>query len=418
MLKSPVMKHVALFISSKTQSDTLRALLSGNDSLNLIEIQTLEQLQQLLQFGTKFHLIVTDRNLVDLGDYNALVFKWDSLSSDMSLLVGQIVDRLSEHLSDGYTSMPLHLFTHFRKLPVDVYIKMNKEGKPHFVQRFFAQDEITKEDLENFKSRGMTELWLEKDSIKLFSKEVITTLKGEIQKKSITMSDIQANERVFYTLGDMIKKVGVKPAVVDLCDTWMTNLAKSSLSSTHTPIKDWYQRLSQDPTLDFHFKLVRLTTLLCGQYVLSTDWVTKDEQASRLAGVALFADMSLSEARFIHCRTYDSTQELKGEDKILVLSHAQRSSQIITQANFVTKDVSLLVAQHHGCPDGEKIPQKISANVSPLAYVYMVSEEMGYSLLRDSNLPVKDVYEGLKKRFNGTPVATYVAALPKILDIN
>ena len=412
------MKHVALLISSKTQSDTLRALLYGNDSINLVEIQNMEQLQQLLQFGTKFNLIVTDQKLDDLGEYNSLVFKWDALSPDMSLLMGQIFDRLSDHLSDGYTSMPLHLFTHFLKLPVDVYIKMNKEGKPHFVQRFFANDEITNEDLENFKSRGITELWLEKDSIKLFSKEVITTLKGEIQKKSITLSDIQANERVFYTLGDMIKKVGVKPAVVDLCDTWMTNLAKSSLSSSNKLVKDWCQRLSQDPTLDFHFKLVRLTTLLCGQYVLSTDWVTKDEQASRLAGVALFADMSLSEPKFIHYRTYDMAQELKGEDKLHVLSHALRSSQIISQAHFVAKDVSLLVAQHHGCTDGEKIPQKISPNVTPLAYVYMLSEEMGYCLLKDSNLPVKDVYEGLKKKFTGTPVSTYAAALPKILDIN
>ena len=412
------MKHVGIFISSKSHSDTLRSLLSGNDLLNLIEINNQEQLLQLLQFGTKFHLIVTDHKLADLGDFNALVLKWDPLSSDMSLLMGQIVDQLSDQMSDGYISMPLHLFVHFRQLPVDVYIKINKEGHPHFVQRFFAQDEITREDLENFKSRGLAELWLEKESIKLFSKEVIATLKGEIQKQSVAVSDIHSNERVFHTLGDMIKKVGVKPAVVDLCDTWMTNLAKSSLSSTHTPIKDWYQRLSQDPTLDFHFKLVRLTTLLCGQYVLSTDWVTKEEQASRLAGVALFADMSLSEPKFIHYRTYDMAQELKGEDKLLVLSHAQRSSQIITRANFVTKDVSLLVAQHHGSPDGEKIPQKISANVSPLAYVYLLSEEMGYSLLKDSNLPLKDVYEGLKKKFTGTPVATYVAALSKILDIN
>ncbi len=411
------MKHVITYVKSKVHQHSLRNALSLNENINHIEMKDLEQLQQMLQFGTKFDLIVSDLILEDFKPIGDKLIVWDIESQEVAELHNAIKEKIVLELYENHTSMPLHLFNHFSRLPVDVFIKMQKNGKSHFVQRFLANDEITQEDLDAFKARGISELWIEKDSLKSFSKEVIALIKEEIQHKTILIDDVQVSENIFKSLGDMIQKVGVKSAVVDLCDTWMTNLAKSSLTCMHSPVKDWYLRLSQDSSLDFHFKLVRLTTLLCGQYVLSTDWVSKDEQAARLAGVALFADMSLNNPNYIHYRSYEMIQDLKGEEKLLVSSHAQRSSQMISQVNFIAKDISLLVAQHHGCPDGEKIPQRISANVSALAYIYMLSEEMAYSLLKDSNLSMEVVFEGLKKKFSGTPVLNYLSALPRILDI-
>lgn len=412
------MKHLALFLSDKHLRDQIRDSLVNDEQLNLIEVGNLEQIQQLIELGTKFDLLVIEQDTQSAHPQGVSTLTLERPTPGLGDIVDRIREALGEVTENSYTSMPLHLFNHFRQLPVDVFIRMNKAGKPHFVQRYFARDEISQEELDSFQARGITDLWVEKGSLKHFSKEVISALRGEIEKKSVAIADLGDNERVFNSLGEMIKKVGVKPAVVELCDSWMANLAKSSLTCMHSPVRDWFQRLSSDSTLDFQFKLVRLTTLICGQYVLSTDWVSKEEQASRLAGVALFADMSITNPSFIHYRSYEMAQELKGEDKLLVLSHAQRSSQIISHAQFVAKDVGLLVAQHHGSPDGEKIPLKISANVSPLAYVYMLAEEMGYCLLKDSNLPVGVVYEGLKKRFSGTPVASYVAALPNILVMN
>ncbi len=411
------MKHVISYICSKKHQSSLRQALSVNENINHIEMKDLDQLQQTLQFGTQFDLIVSDTLLTDLSLSRDKIIVWNIESENVEQLDHSIREKLVGEEIDNFTSMPLHLFNHFSRLPVDVFIKMLKNGKSHYVQRFLAKDEITKEDIDTFGARGITELWIEKDSLKFFSKEVIGVIKEEIQQKTILIDDVQISENIFNSLGDMIQKVGVKSAVVDLCDTWMTSLAKSSLTCMHSPVRVWYQRLSQDSTLNFHFKLVRLTTLLCGQYVLSTDWVSKDEQAARLAGVALFADMSLTNPNYIHYRSYEMIEDLKGEEKLLVSSHAQRSSQMISQVNFVAKDISLLVAQHHGCPDGERFPQRISANVSALAYIYILSEEMAYSLLKDSNLSMQIAFEGLRKKFNGTPVLNYLTALPKILDI-
>jgi hypothetical protein len=90
---------------------------------------------------------------------------------------------------------------------------------------------------------------------------------------------------------------------------------------------------------------------------------------------------------------------------------------MISKAHFATKDLTLLVAQHHGSPDGEKIPEKVSANISALAHVYIACEDMAYNLLRQPEVPPLSIYKSLEDKYRASVVSNYLSKFPKIFDL-
>lgn len=340
-------------------------------------------------------------------------------SQDWSKVLELVNDKLGAEIasSSQYVSMPINLFSHFDTLNVDVFLQMTKDGKPHWVRRFLAGESIEASAIASYQSKNVKDFWVERDRVKDFSKKLIEQL-GSRVRTSIArgVETIKQSEEVFASIFEITQKMGVKGQMVSICEGWMTELAKNCMAASSDELKGWWTKLSTDPALSFHYKLVRLTSLLCTQHVMLTDWTSKEEQVKKLNGVAMFADMALTNTLWIHLRTADSLKELTPDEMLNVSGHAAFSAAKLSGVPFVTKDIATLVAQHHGHPQGDRLPERVSPSVSPLALVYISCEEMAYHTLLRPERPVPEIYQELCEKYKMTAVKNPLEQMPAIFD--
>lgn len=314
-----------------------------------------------------------------------------------------------------YVSMPANLFFHFDELAVDVFLQIKKDGRPHWVRRFFAGEKIESTDIEKYQAKGVTEFWIEREKVKEFSKTLLSRLHQRAQETlGGGEESIKEAEEVFSSLVEITQKMGVKGQMVTLCEGWMRQLAKDCMTARDSDVREWWRRLTEDPSLDFHYRLVRLTSLLCTQQIMLTNWKSKEEQAQKLNGVAFFADMHLSKPEWIHVRVPADLDALSTDDKIAVAGHAAYAAQKLRDIPFVTKDIALLVAQHHGHLQGDWLPERVSVTVSPLALLYAACEEMAYDCLRSPESTPKEVHAKLLLRHKDTGLLRHLEQMPAI----
>ncbi|MBY0517339.1 MAG: hypothetical protein K2P81_10545 [Bacteriovoracaceae bacterium] len=420
------MKQVIGAIATPEIIDLVQANLCSRGDVNLVIRSSISEAFELYKLAGKADLIIVEDGpqkvnfpkikesfkdqsvVVGIGETDSLSAPKNCIPTNELSSMGVIFQKVlgSEIALDSeYISMPSNLFVHFSSLSVDIFIKMTKDGKPHWVRRFLTGESITNEEVEKYKTKGVTEFWIEKDKIKEFSKNLMSSLLE--RSKSTLKSGLESvteAQQVFSSMQEISQKMGIKGQMVSICESWMGGLAKSCMETEKSSVKDWWERLSKDPALDFQYKLVRLTALLCTQYVMMTDWNSKEEQAQKLAGAAMFADMELKDAKWIHLRSQEAVNALSGEMKIAVSSHAAYSAKKIQEIPFLTKDIANIVAQHHGHQTGEWIPERISANLSSLALVYIACEEMAYESLTKPEIDIKEHYKNAMLRHKATLV--------------
>lgn len=336
--------------------------------------------------------------------------EWEKLGAHLKKTLGE------EKSTDvDYVSMPVNLFFHFEQLDVDVFLQMKKDGKPHWVRRFLAGEKIEPAEIKAYQAKGLAEFWLEKDKIKDFSKVLLDRLNKRARETlKGGMDQLQEAESVFTSLSEITKKMGVKGQMVGICEGWMGQLAKDCMSAQNSDVRDWWKRLSEDPSLSFQYRLVRLTTLLCTQHIMMTDWKSKEEQAQKLAGVAFFADMHLHNPDWVHLRKPEDLANLSADDKITVAGHASFAAQKLRDIPFVTKDIAILVAQHHGHQQGDWLPERVSVSVSPLALVYAACEEMAYACLKQPEMTPREIHTTLMTRHRDTGLRKHLEQMPAI----
>lgn len=340
-------------------------------------------------------------------------------SQDWSKVIESINEKLGPEVAstNQYVSMPINLFSHFDTVNVDVFLQMTKDGKPHWVRRFLAGEPIEASTIASYQSKNIKDFWVEKDRVKDFSKKLIEQLSSRVRTTIASgVETLKQSEEVFSSIFEITQKMGVKGQMVNICEGWMSELAKNCLSASNDELKGWWNKLSTDPALSFHYKLVRLTSLLCTQHIMLTDWTSKEEQAKKLNGVAMFADMALTNPLWIHLRTAESLAELSPDERFNVSGHAAFASGKLSGVPFLTKDIATLVAQHHGHPQGDRLPERVSPSVSPLALVYIACEEMAYHTLLKPNRPVPEIYQELTEKYKITAVKNPLEQMPAVFD--
>lgn len=432
------MKQVVGCVYSKDLNDLIVAQLSARTDVSIVFKNDLSEVKQLVQLlgevdvfimeddlsGKYFNQIpdnLTEKTLViGIGDPRQdsapqLCFH----SQDWSKVLEHINQKLGSETpsSSQYVSMPINLFSHFDVLNVDVFLQMTKDGKPHWVRRFLAGESIEASAIASYQSKNVKDFWVERDRVKDFSKKLIEQLGSRVRTSIASgLETIKQSEEVFASIFEITQKMGVKGQMVNICEGWMTELAQNCLSASNDELKSWWNKLSTDPALSFHYKLVRLTSLLCTQHIMLTDWTSKEEQAKKLNGVAMFADMALTNPLWIHLRTADSLKELTPDERLNVSGHAAFSAAKLSGVPFVTKDIATLVAQHHGHPQGDRLPERVSPSVSPLALVYISCEEMAYHTLLKPERPVPEIYQELCEKYKMTAVKNPLEQMPAIFD--
>lgn len=356
------------------------------------------------------------KNILMLGSEdtkvgNSKVFpedKVESLITHLKTLVAPAKE------STGYISVPTDALKHFKILPFDLFIKIS-EGK--YLKRIPANEDIDDSTVEAFKSKGITDLYFEKQFNRDFSLLLLNNMINKVERDYSSEGEkLKAVNEVFVTTKELVQSFGLPPRVVEVCESVIESISTDVLKGKDK-FSNYLVQMKDQSTLNFQFRFVELTSYIATQIVDALNEGDKEEQIRKIVFASFFCDISLSDVSMLDYRTEESIRDLFPEDKKAVLEHALKSSQIAAKYKNAPKDVDLIIKQHHGSVDGTGF-KDASGDVLPLSRCLMAAQELAYGILKQSDKRPESVINSVVERFKGSPIHSYLELFEKTTKSN
>ena len=307
--------------------------------------------------------------------------------------------------TEDYISIPVDSFIHFKNLPFDLFVKI-ANGK--YLKRIPANEEIDEFTINAFKAKGLKELHFEKKFNREFSNMLLNNM---ITKVELTYSSeeekFKAANEVFLTTRDIVQSIGLPPKVVEVCESVMERITQD-VKANKDKFSTYLMDIKTSSNLNFQFRFIELSSYIATQIVTAIDEHTKDDQIKAIVFATFFCDISLKHASHLNYRTEESMKELWPQDKKLIKEHAIMGCEVVLKYKNAPSLAAEVVKQHHGSLNGIGFPKEISEDLLPLAKCLMASQEIAFAILKSPTRPPKEVIEGVARRFENTPIHTYI----------
>lgn len=344
---------------------------------------------------------------------NIILISDESLKTTRSLVfpqnqVEKVIEHIRELLSssessykDGYISVPIDSFLHFKLLPFDLYIKLSADK---FIKRIHANEDIDENTIRALKEKGVAELFFGRKYNREFSLLLLNNMINKVERDYDTLDQkLRAKSQVFVTTQEIVQSVGLPPRVIEVCESVMDSISvdvlkgKDKLSTYLTQMKQ--------TDLSFNYRFVELTSFIAVQLVEAHKFHGQPEEIRKIVFAAFFADISLSDPSQIECRSNDSLKDLWPEDQKVILEHALKSSQVVSKYKNAPLGADEIIKQHHGSVTGVGLG-KISDQILPLSRCLMASQEIALGLLKNEGTSPGKVVEDLIQKFENTCLKT------------
>ncbi len=422
-----------------SQSPEFRMLLDleckSVGGFNPIIRESFDEFQSLISLIDKIDILIIDepddqilfKKLISLTNEKINNFKKIFVLSNSGALIRNakvyekknieaLVDEFKHLLGDvnnheeGYISIPISSFFHFKILPFDLFVKI---GDDKFIKRIPAHEEIDKSTFSSFLQKGITDLFFEKKYNKDFSKMLINSMINQIEREFNSLDEkLEAADHVFQTTQQIVSKLGFKPKIVEVCQS-VLNQIFIDVSGGKDAFAKFLDQLRIQSDLNINYRLMELTCFTATQILNEIDQGLDPEKVKRLIFASMFCDFSLPEAHQINIRSEEQLLKLPISTQKVINEHALRSSEFILKYETAPLEAAAIIKQHHGSLNGIGFPEVISPKVLPLAKVFMVAQEVAYQILIQSYRPPIDIFSDLKSKYIDTPLEDYFVLFVK-----
>jgi HD-GYP domain-containing protein (c-di-GMP phosphodiesterase class II) len=217
----------------------------------------------------------------------------------------------------------------------------------------------------------------------------------------------KAKSEVFRTTKEIVQSVGLPTRVIEVCQSVMDSIT-ADVTKAKDKFSHYLTSMSSDSTLNFQYRFVELTSYLATQMVESLDEKKNIENVKTIVFCAFFCDIALKESEYLELRTEESLKDIWPEEKEAILTHALKASEIVSKYKNAPKGADTIILQHHGSLDGKGFPRVCADAVSPIAKCLIASQELAYEILKDPGKDPKVIVPELVKKFEGTPLHSYL----------
>lgn len=280
----------------------------------------------------------------------------------------------------GWTAIPLMAFAHFERLPFDLFVKITDEK---YVKRIPAYEEINETLIAEFKKRGISDLYCEKEHNRDFSVMLINNMINKVDKEYDSIeAKISASNQVFITTREIIQNLGIASRVINVCEAAIDRITQDVYPEKNR-FGAYVRKLKDQKDLEFHYRLIELTSFIGAQLIEDMNFSNKPEQVKKLVFASYFCDMTLINPTHIHYRRPETTEKLGLEEHNKINFHALRASELVSTYKDTPKEVSLVIRQHHGSFSGIGFPAQKSSELLPLSKILVISQDLAYAILTD-----------------------------------
>lgn len=323
-----------------------------------------------------------------------------SLIDHMKTLFGQEKTPI-----EGYISIPIDSFIHFKTLPFDLFIKL---GEGNYVKRINSNEDIDEQAILKLKEKGVAEFHFEKKHNRDFSIMLINNMINKVESKYSSLdAQLKATNEVFLTTKEIVQSIGLPPKVIQVCESVMERIT-TDVALNKDKLSSYLTEMKTGSNLNFQFRLVELTSFIATQMLETENASGKDENIRKVVFASFFCDISLKDNEHLHLRDNASLKEVWPEDKKMILEHPLKSSEIVAKYKNAPEQTAEIVKQHHGSPSGIGFPEAVSGDMLPMAVCLMAAQELAYQILKHPEVSSTQIVIDTKKKMAGTPLSKYL----------
>ncbi len=285
--------------------------------------------------------------------------------------------------------IPILYFINSYGVPCDVMLKMNTQEGIRYIKRFTQGDEVLLEDIEKLIKKGIKTLYIPKDHRLTFVNNVTERLTKQLYSDKISDEErVKATNSSIEIVKNQLQTAGLAQETIELAKASMDSVKKIVKAS---PVLKTLLEQMLKSTGSFHYRHVQLCTYFSFHALSNLEWGT-DEHRDKIAFVTYFHDITLTTDEMVKIHTDDDLKNAKltEQERLIVQTHALEASKLIQSYPRSPFGAEQIIKQHHGSMTGTGIAKNFSNNLSPLAIVFIVCEELVHLVLNASSISAFD----------------------------
>jgi len=296
--------------------------------------------------------------------------------------------------------IPLEFFNCIQYSVVDVYMKPTPDETDDHEVIFKQFDTFSPQVIKNFTSEGRVELFVKKEDRLKF----VTNLTQEIIS-DISLAELNQNEQVSAMemgqnlLHEKISRMGITQETVQLSQK---NLKNMIATTKRTPILLRLLKRLLDNKAGYLFKHTQVLMMISDHLMTEMDWGTP-EQLEKLQFICFFHDIALEndQQAQISSEAELKKSNLTSDEKNLVNKHAQLAATLVSKYPKAPMGSELIIKQHHGVTHGLGFSESYTANLSPMAIVFILAEDFTHEVLSSGlDFNIERKIETMRKRYS------------------
>ena len=347
------------------------------------------------------HMLLVSDN--DSPGFNKIFHSsdWASLLSHLKTILGEKSGNV-----DGYVGIPIDCLIHFKVMPFPLFLNISPEK---FIKRVPAFEAMDVEVLESYRKRGVKELFFERRFGKDFANILMNNMINRVEMEYDSAEDKEkATSEVFGTVRDIVASIGLKPRVIELCETLMGQVIDEVQKGKGIQASSYLHNLRSKPELDFNYRFIQLTSFIATQILEGRSRAHKQNEIKDVIFSAFFCDMSLKNPEFLHYRHHTEIAALPAESREEIKWHASLSASMVELNKIGSAESVVIIRQHHGDLYGNDIPFGVHGDLLDLSKCLYASQELAHALL---TYPEENLWKVFRKVLNeqkGSPIEDYL----------
>ena len=307
-----------------------------------------------------------------------------------------------------FTPFSISLFQFFHKMPSDIYIPIQKDGKKKMVRRYNAEDTFELSEIKSYKDKGLSHFYVthdKKDSTLEFINQRLSEIVSSPHGKEKTKEQIQN-----YVL-NQLSEVRFNPTVLKLAQESANEMLQRFESGNS--FGDELKNILKS-NLGFKYRKAYTMILLSQGMLKKFSWTDKRHyEYFALAAFLQDSELSDDDDLTILLESELNANVLDTKRHSLILNHAKISSEKLEKLEDIPSEVTKLVKQHHGSFSGVGFSNSLTSQITPLSKVLIACDEFSTRLIAGirEDINISQIIRDISKKYSDKSLDEYLEKL-------
>ncbi|EQC43069.1 hypothetical protein M899_0417 [Bacteriovorax sp. BSW11_IV] len=434
ILKPALAKEFNVNVEVGSSADDVSLLLKKENQFSIVLARNIfEDVNEKIEFAKlAFNCLYDIESEVPLITFGDVDFTYQNLKSlpdrfkvnDLFMTVKEVLNLSSKDMESiktpDFVPVPLNNFYLMTSCFCDVYIRIQKDGKDHYVKRIKSGDVFDKDVIKKYEDMKLESFYVQKEDHEEFLDQLLDQSVQKVVETTERDAHIEVIADSYGISQNLIDDLGFSKQVVTMSNAAIGSMMKNiSDTGFGAMLRDLLKNKNS-----FSYKRSYLISLFSYQVIPRMDWGQSEKQINqnfeKMVFVSFFHDILLKEETHLKIMSQSDLKDadLPGFQQTLINEHANKVSTMVQRFPKAPPGADVIIRQHHGTLNGVGFSEGPSNNISPMALVFVVIEDFVHQLLmqlESGKISTSDLFVSLEAKYKLVNYKKVVTILKRIV---